>query len=76
MKIITTFSAQVLATNINQGKDNKVYYSATIFIPSTGEAGPVNISEEAYNKITLNEINTFKAEYNDKYSSFRVIGIG
>lgn len=75
MKINTKFKAMVLATNINQGKDNKSYYSATIFLPASGEAGSINISEDVFNNIHLNEENTFLAEYNDKYSSFRVIGI-
>ena len=44
MKINTKFKAMVLATTINQGKDNKSYYSATIFLPSSGEAGSINIS--------------------------------
>lgn len=75
MKINTEFKAMVLASNVNQGKDNKSYYSATIFLPNSGEAGSINITEEVFYKIRLNEENTFQAEYNDKYSSFRVIGV-
>lgn len=75
MKINSKFKAIALATNINQGKDNKSYYSITIFLPSSGEAGSLNITEDVFNNVRLNEENTFQAEYNDKYSSFRVIGV-
>ena len=75
MKIACNFSAQVLAKNVNTSKDGKEYYNATIFIPSTGEAGAISISEDTYKSITPGEPYSFNAEYNDKYSSLRVIGI-
>lgn len=75
MKIACNFKAQVLATNINTSKDGKEYYNATIFIPETGEAGAISISEDTYKSIIPSESYSFKAEYNDKYSSLRVIGV-
>lgn len=75
MKIPVNFSAQVLATNINNSKDGKSYYSATVFIPSIGEAGSINISENLYALIESGNSYEFKAEYNDKYNNFRVVGL-
>lgn len=75
MKINCNFDATVLATNVNTSKDGREFYNATIFIPSTGEAGAISISEDIYKSISPNESYNFKAEYNDKYSSLRVVGI-
>lgn len=75
MKINCNFRAQVLATNVNNTKDGKSYYNATVFIPSTGEAGQLNISENLYNELSSGVTYDFKAEYNDKYNNFRVVGL-
>lgn len=75
MKIPVNFSAQVLATNINNSKDGKSYYSATVFIPSIGEAGSINITESLYGILDSGCTYEFRAEYNDKYNNFRVVGL-
>lgn len=75
MKISCNFSAQVLATNYNVSKDDRRYYNATIFVPETGEAGSINISEDLYKDLISGSTYDFKAEYNDKYNNFRVVGI-
>lgn len=75
MKINCNFRAQVLATNVNNTKDGKSYYNATVFIPSTGEAGQLNINENLFNDLSSGETYDFKAEYNDKYNNFRVVGL-
>lgn len=75
MKISCNFSAQVLATNHQVSKDDRVFYNATIFIPSSGEAGSINISEDIAKKLIPSEVYNFSAEYNDKYNNFRVVGI-
>lgn len=75
MKINCNFSAQVLATNVNNSKDGKSYYNATVFIPSSGEAGQLNITESMYGVLESGNTYDFKAEYNDKYNNFRVVGL-
>lgn len=75
MKISCTFSAQVLATNIAIGKDDRRFYNATVFIPSSGEAGQLNISEDLFNQLSSGETYSFRAEFNDKFNSFRVVGL-
>lgn len=75
MKISCNFSAQVLATNINESKDGKSYYNCTVFIPSSGEAGQLNISESVFALLESGNTYSFKAEYNDKYNNFRVVGV-
>lgn len=75
MKISCTFTAQVLATNIAVGKDDRRFYNATVFIPSSGEAGQLNISENLFNELESGKSYSFQAEYNDKFNSFRVVGL-
>lgn len=78
MKISCNFECQLLACNVViSSKDDRRYYNATVFIPSSGEAGQLNIKEELYNKLVdrFGEVITFKGEYNDKYNSFYVVGI-
>lgn len=75
MKINCKFSCQVLATNINTTQDGKSYYNTTVFIPSTGEAGQLNITEKIFNDLVCGSSYTFNAEFNDKYKSFRVVDI-
>lgn len=75
MKISCNFSAQVLATNIAIGKDDRRFYNATVFIPSSGEAGQLNISEDLFNQLVSGDTYSFRAEYNDKFNSFRVVGL-
>ncbi len=75
MKLVTKFNAQVLATNVNYSKDGKAYHNMTVFVPSSGEAGQLNISEILYSKLVPQTEYTFVGEYNDKYNSFRVVGI-
>lgn len=75
MKINCNFSAQILATHVNYSKDGKPFYNATVFIPSNGEAGQLNISENIFNELESGSAYDFKAEYNDKYNSFRVVGL-
>lgn len=75
MKIITQFCAQLLSTSTTQSKDGRNFYHATIFVPSTGEAGQLNVSEDTYKNLVSGETYDFVAEWNDKYNSFRVIGV-
>lgn len=75
MKINCNFSAQVLALNVNNSKDGKSYYNATVFIPSSGEAGQLNITDSLFAMLESGNTYDFKAEYNDKYNNFRVVGL-
>ena len=75
MKINLTFSAQVLATNTNISKDGRAFHNMTVFVPSSGEAGQLNISDELFSSLVPGNSYTFRGEYNDKYNNFRVVGV-
>lgn len=75
MKINCDFNAQLLSTNTSTSKNGTVYHQATIFCPDTGEAGMLNVSEDVANKLVVGSSYKFYAEWNDKYSSFRVYGV-
>ena len=78
MKVTVNFKAIVLATQVKEGKEGRKFYSASIFMPdSDGEVGSIGISEEAY-KNCVPDVTAFQdltAEYNDKYNSFRIVGV-
>ena len=75
MKIQNTTKLLVLAKNAKEGiKDpTKTYYSLVVMQDT--DAGSLNCSEEIYNSVEENKINTFITEYNQQYDSFRIIGI-
>lgn len=77
MIISVDFEAIVLATQIKEGKEGRKYYNASIFVPSSGEVGSLGCSEDAYNNIIPDVVSVQKlqAEYNDKYNSFRIVGV-
>lgn len=74
MKIDCRFNAKLLSTNSTTGKNGTVYHQATIFCPDTGEAGQLNVSENVAKDLVIGSDYEFHAEWNDKYSSFRIIG--
>ena len=74
MKINCNFSAQVLATNKNVLSDGRTYFNVTLFVPSSGEAGQLNISESIFNELIPGTTYDFKAMYNDKYKNLSIIG--
>lgn len=78
MKVSVNFKAIVLATQVKEGKEGRKFYSASIFMPeSDGEVGNIGMSEEAYKSCVPNitQIQDLTAEYNDKYNSFRIVGV-
>ena len=78
MKVTVKFNAIVLATQSRDSKDGRKFYNASIFMPdSDGEVGNIGISEEVYKKCVpdVTAVQTLTAEYNDKYNSFRIVGI-
>ena len=78
MKINVQFKALVLATQVNESKDGRKFYNASIFLPeNNGEVGVVPVSEDAYHNIvpSMDTPVLLSAEYNDKYNSFRVVGV-
>lgn len=75
MKLNLTFAAQVLATNTNISKDGRAFHNMTVFVPSSGEAGQLNISDDLFNVLVPGNDYLFRAEYNDKYQNFRVVGV-
>lgn len=79
MKVSVNFKAIVLATQAKEGKEGRKFYSASIFMPySDGEVGNIGMSEEAYQSCRpdVSSEQELHAEYNDKYNSFRIVGIG
>lgn len=75
MKINSKFNAQLLSSSVTTSKDGRNFYHITIFVPSSGEAGQMNVTEDLYNNLVTGSEYTFVAEWNDKYNSFRVIGV-
>lgn len=78
MKVTVNFKAIVLATQVKEGKEGRKFYSASIFMPdSDGEVGSIGISEEAYKNCVpdVSALQELHAEYNDKYNSFRIVGV-
>ena len=75
MKINCNFSAQVLATNKNVLSDGRTYFNVTLFVPSSGEAGQLNISESLFNELIPGSTYDFKAMYNDKYKNLSIVGV-
>lgn len=75
MKINSKFTAQLLSTSVTTSKDGRQFYHITIFVPSTGEAGQINVSEDLYKSLVTGQSYDFIGEWNDKYNSFRVVGV-
>lgn len=77
MIISVSFEAIILATTTKEGKEGRKYYNASIFVPSSGEVGSLGCSEDAYNHIVPDVAmpQIVRAEYNDKYNSFRIVGV-
>lgn len=74
MKIECVFNAKLLSTNSTQGKNGTMYHQATIFCPDSGEAGQLNVNEAIFKDLVIGSDYKFHAEWNDKYTSFRIIG--
>ena len=78
MIVKVKFSAIVLATQTKEGKEGRKFYNASIFLPdSDGEVGSVGMTEDAF-KECIPDVTTpvlLRAEYNDKYNSFRIVGV-
>ena len=55
MKINSTFNAQLLSTSVTTSKDGRNFYHITIFVPSSGEAGQMNVSENLYNSLVIGQ---------------------
>ena len=78
MIVNVNFKAIVLATQVKEGKEGRKFYNASIFMPdSEGEVGSVGMSEDAYKSCVpdVSTPQTLRAQYNDKYNTFRIVGI-
>lgn len=78
MIVKVNFKAIVLATQVKEGKEGRKFYNASIFLPDAdGEVGSVGMTEDAYQHCIpdVSSEQILKAEYNDKYNSFRIVGI-
>ena len=75
MKLTLESDLIVLAKLCNPGKDDKKYYSVSVFDPETGESGSLSCNEMMYNALTpdLIDIKKLVLEFNDKYGSLRVV---
>lgn len=75
MKLTLESDLIVLAKLCNPGKDDKKYYSVSVFDPETGESGSLSCNEMMYNALTpdLSDTKKLVLEFNDKYGSLRVV---
>ena len=75
MKLTLDSELIVLAKLCNPGKDDKKYYSLSVFDPETGESGSLSCNEIMYNALTpdLSTTKILVLECKDKYGSLRVV---
>ena len=75
MKIVNTTKLFVMNKIATQGiKDpNKTYYK--LVVSQDEDAGSISCPEDVYNSVEVGKIATLITEFNEKYSSFRVVGI-
>ena len=75
MKLTLESDLIVLAKLCNPGKDDKKYYSVSVFDPETGESGSLSCNEMMYDALTpdLSDTKKLVLEFNDKYGSLRVV---
>ena len=75
MKIVNTTKLVVLRKTETQGiKDpNKTFYGLVVM--QDEDAGSINCPKEVYDMAEEGKTSTFITEYNQKYESFKIIGI-
>lgn len=75
MKITNKTSVLVLAKKETNGiKDpNQKYYSLVIM--QDADAGSISCTKEVYDGVVDGKVNVLDTEFNQKYESFRAVGI-
>ena len=75
MKIVNTTKLFVMNKVKTTGiKDpSKTYHK--LVVSQDEDAGTVNCPEEVYNAVEPNTVRVFITEYNEKYESFRIVGV-
>lgn len=75
MKILNTTKLFVMNKIATQGiKDpTKEYYK--LVVSQDEDAGSISCNKEVYDGVEVGKINVFATEYNEKYESFRVVGL-
>lgn len=75
MKYVNTTKLLVMNKIETQGiKDpSKKYYK--LVVAQDEDAGSISCSKEIYDDVETGKVSTFITEFNEKYESFRVVGI-